>query len=403
MTDTYNGVPDTHFTILDPSFIGGAWKEAWADYPTKCPIFHSDAHEDQGFYVMSRYEDIMYVLRNPEIFSSYRITIPPIPTPRPQIPIEIDPPLHRKYREPISNYFAKANQSPREPHFRQIAASLVDAVYAKGECNIADDLSYPLPVHSVMSLLDIRVEDREKLRNSLLNMTHPPGKEEDPEGAAKISFESTMWAYDYLRALLPDRRENPKDDVLSLLCAIEIDGEPITDDDVLDYAILIAAAGFETTAASINYGFIFLAQNPDVRAELVADPSLIPNFIEEVMRFEQPTKGLSRTVSQPVEVGGVQFSVGDRILLLYAAANRDPEVFPEPEKFNLRRSPNRHFGFGAGPHVCVGIHMARLEMQVMFEEFLKRIPNFTIDESRILEATGPTYAITSLPATWPVK
>jgi hypothetical protein len=121
------------------------------------------------------------------------------------------------------------------------------------------------------------------------------------------------------------------------------------------------------------------------------------------MRFEQPTKGLSRTVSQPVEVGGVQFSVGDRILLLYAAANRDPEVFPEPEKFNLRRSPNRHFGFGAGPHVCVGIHMARLEMQVMFEEFLKRIPNFTIDESRILEATGPTYAITSLPATWPVS
>ena len=403
MTDLHS-VPENHFDMLDPRYIGGRWKDEWTELAAKCPIFHSDAHEgERGYYVITRYEDIMYVLRNPEIFSSYKITIPPIPTPRAQIPIEIDPPMHRKYREPITSYFSKANQTPKESDYREIARQLVDAVYAQGHCDIANDLTYALPVHSIMSILDIPEDDRPKLVQSLLHMTHPPGKEENPELAAQISMESTMWAYEYFRSLLPDRRENPGDDVLSLLVSIQIDGEPISDDDVLDYAILVCAAGFETTAASMSYGFIFLAQNPDIRSELVGDPSLIPNFIEEVMRFEQPTKGLARTVTQETEISGVPFKPGDRLLLLYATGNRDPEVFSEPQKFDLRRSPNRHFGFGAGPHVCAGIHMARLEMKVMFEEFLKRIPEFEIDQSGIIEQTGPTYAISSLPASWTVK
>jgi cytochrome P450 len=396
-------VPENHFNMLDPKYLGGQWKEEWTELAAQCPIFHSDAHEgERGYFVITKYEDIMFVLRNPEIFSSYQITIPPIPTPRPQIPIEIDPPMHRKYRQPITSYFSKANQEPKEAEYREIARALVDAVADKGHCDIANDLTYALPVHSIMSLLNVREEDRAKLVESLLNMTHPPGKEENPELAAQISLESTMWAYDYFRALLPDRRANPGEDVLSLLVSINIDGEPISDDDVLDYTILVCAAGFETTAASMAYGFIFLAQNPDVRGELVADPSLIPNFIEELMRFEQPTKGLARTVSRETEISGVAFKPGDRLLLLYATGNRDPEVFSDPQKFDLRRSPNRHFGFGAGPHVCAGIHMARLEMKVLFEEFLKRIPDFEIDEGTLVEQTGPTYAVTSLPATWRV-
>jgi cytochrome P450 len=180
-----------------------------------------------------------------------------------------------------------------------------------------------------------------------------------------------------------------------------VDDRLLEDDEIVDYAVNLCLGGFDTTASALAYSFLFLAARPDIRALLVADPSLVPDFIEEIMRFEQPSKGLARTVAAEVEVGGVTFAPGDRILLLFAAGNRDPEAFPEPNEFRLGRAPNRHLGFGAGPHVCIGIHMARLEMKVVLEEFLARIPEFHVDPRSVVETPGPTFALTSMRATWP--
>lgn len=393
--------PVTHFDQLDRTNLGGRWKQNWTAAATACPIMRSDMYEPDGFFVLTRYADIMQVLRQPEIFSSYPITIPPLEArPRRMIPLETDPPMHRKYRDPITNYFTRASQARWEDRYRADAAHLIDPLIQRGECDLAEELCWAFPIRAIMSMLDIDVDERARVAAGLSAMGHPPDDGGDPARAAEIVAQIGH-ALEHFRTLAQTRRAHPGEDLFSLLCTITVDDQLLDDDEIVDYAVNLCLGGFDTTASALSYSFLFLADNPGIRARLAADPSLVPDFIEEIMRFEQPSKGLARTVMAEVEIGGVTFAPGDRILLLFAAGNRDPEAFPEPNEFRLGRAPNRHLGFGAGPHVCVGIHMARLEMKVVFEEFLARIPEFHIDPASVVETPGPTFAVTSMRATWP--
>jgi cytochrome P450 len=392
--------PVTHFDHLDRVNLGGRWKQNWTGSAAACPVIRSDGYEPGGFFVLTKYRDIMYVLRHPEVFSSYPITIPPLEArPRRMIPLETDPPMHRKYRAPITEYFSKSAQARREPLYRDAAAGLIARIADRGECDLAKEVCWAFPILAIMTMLGIDEAEREQVASGLSAMGHPPGDSIEPGRAAELA-QQTANALGILLSLAQRRRAHPGSDLISLLCTVEIDGRPLDDDEIVDYAVNLCLGGFDTTASALAYSFLFLSQNTGIRGKLVADPLLIPDFIEEIMRFEQPSKGLARTVMTEVELSGVTFSPGDRILLLFAAGNRDPEAFSEPGQFVLGRSPNRHLGFGAGPHVCVGIHMARLEMKVVFEEFLARVPDFNIDPASVIEAPGPTFVVSAMRATW---
>jgi cytochrome P450 len=392
--------PVTHFDQLDRANLGGRWKQNWTVAAATCPVIRSDRYEPGGFFVLTKYRDVMYVLRHPDLFSSYPITIPPLEArPRRMIPLETDPPKHRKYREPITDYFSRSSQARWEPMYREAAAGLIEPIVGRGECDLAEEVCWAFPILAIMTMLGIDEAERARVASGLSAMGHPPGGAIDPGRVAELARE-TAYALDHFRSLAQSRRAHPGDDLMSLLATVTVDGRPLDDNEIVDYAVNLCLGGFDTTASALAYSFLFLSGNADVRGRLVADPSQIPNFIEEIMRFEQPSKGLARTVMAEVELSGVTFSPGDRILLLFAAANRDPDAFPEPNRFVLGRAPNRHLGFGAGPHVCVGIHMARLEMKVIFEEFLERVPDFHVDPGSVVETPGPTFLVSAMPATW---
>jgi len=250
-----------------------------------------------------------------------------------------------------------------------------------------------------MTMLGIDRAERVRVANGLSAMGHPPGGAIDSGRVAELVRE-TAHALGHFRSLAQSRWAHRGSDLMSLLCTVTDDGRPLDDDEIVDYAVNLCLGGFDTTASALTYSFLFLSENASVRRRLVADLSLIPDFIEEIMRFEQPSKGLARTVLANVELSGVRLSLGDRILLLFAAGNRDPDAFAEPDRFILGRAPNRHLGSGAGPHVCVGIHIARLEMKVVLEEFLGRIPDFHIDPDSVVETPGTTFVVSAMRATW---
>jgi cytochrome P450 len=205
----------------------------------------------------------------------------------------------------------------------------------------------------------------------------------------------------YFEELIALRRADPQDDVVSRLCQATIRDVPLSHTEILDYCMILVPAGFETTASSMGYTFLILAERPDLQERLRAEPELIPGALEEFLRYATPVRGLSRTVMADVELGGQEFRRGDRLHINWPAANHDSSVFPNPEEIDIERRPNRHFGFGLGPHICLGIHMAREEMRVAFEETLRRMHNIRIpDLDQVVEEPGTTWGITRLPITF---
>jgi cytochrome P450 len=229
---------------------------------------------------------------------------------------------------------------------------------------------WAFPILAIMTMLGIDRAERVRVANGLSAMGHPPGGAIDPGRVAELVRE-TAHALGHFRSLAQSRRAHPGSDLMSLLCTVTDDGRPLDDDEIVDYAVNLCLGGFDTTASALTYSFLFLSENASVRRRLVADLSLIPDFIEEIMRFE-----------------------------LFAAGNRDPDAFAEPDRFILGRAPNQHLGSGAGPHVCVGIHIARLEMKVVLEEFLGRIPDFHIDPDSVVETPGTTFVVSAMRTTW---
>jgi cytochrome P450 len=399
MPETTPTVVRPSFSALDPALKDGRWVAVFNDLRVACPVFRSQAHED-GFYVLTRYEDIRYALRHPEYYSSCPVTIPAFGNPRPMIPIEIDPPLHRAYRAPINEFFSKRRQTEMEPGYRAAAARLIDAFIDRGQADLSAEFCYPLPVTTIMTMFAIPPEDRASLVRLINAQVHQATALDDPDEAARQAEAIARQMYDYFRRLIPGRRAGDGPDLLSVLARAEVNGSPLHDDEIVDYSLVAISAGFETTANTLGYSLLYLSEHPAERHALAQDFSLIPSFVEELLRWETPTKGLARTVVRDHEVGGTVLRRGDRVLLLYASANRDPAEFGEPERFDSGRRPNPHLSFGQGAHVCVGMHMARSELKAALSEFLTRIPDFGIDRGAVVENTGTTWSLTSLPATW---
>ncbi len=293
--------------------------------------------------------------------------------------IHMDQPDHFKYRALTQAWFMPQNLRSLEERIRVIARSAVDKMAAKGgECDFVNEVALHFPLHVIMTILGVPESDEArmlKLTQELFGATDPElGRNSDkPVEDRPLDFGVITDFFEYFRKLSEDRRANPTDDLASIIANSKIDGQPISDLEAMSYYIIVATAGHDTTSSSTGGAMWALAENPAEFKKLKADLSLIPGLVDESIRWTTPVKTFMRTATADTEVRGRAVKQGDWLMLCYASGNRDEEVFEAPDAFRIDRKPNKHLAFGYGAHVCLGQHLAKMEMRILWEEMIPRL------------------------------
>lgn len=291
-----------------------------------------------------------------------------------------DPPLHTRVRRLIAGALTPRAIAGMEPGLIRLVDTLLDRMAAKGEVDLIEDFAAAIPVEVIGNLLDVPHDEREPLRDWSLAILGALEPVVTP-AAAQEGNAALRQFLDYLDGLIAQRRASPGDpehDVLTRLLQGEPDGERLTSGELLHNCVFLLNAGHETTTNLIGNGLVALAHYPDQKARLIAEPDLIKPAIEEVLRFESSNQLGNRMTTETVEIGGVTLPPGTSVTLCIGAANRDPEQFPDPDRFDIARSPNRHLAFGSGIHQCAGMSLARLEGAIAISRFLARFPDYTL-------------------------
>jgi cytochrome P450 len=401
MTDTSDArgrgetATDVKLDPNDPDYVRDPYP-TYSELREKCPVAHSD--EFGGFWMLSRYHDIREASRDTELFSSAQgVTLPPVGNPMPFLPIELDPPEHAKYRKTMQTWFSVRAIEKLEPTVRDIVSGLIDDIEAQGHADFTEALAGPLPPIVIALLLGLPREDWPRFRELAETMVNA-AEEQDQERGAVSGMELMGYLYNQIEA----RRTAPADDMLTRMIAIEIDGEPIAPDAVLGLALFLLMAGHETSVGGISMMLLHIARNQEVQQRLIADPSLVPKAVEEALRLEPPIQTIARTVSRDVCLHGVDLAEGEKIVLAWGSANRDTAIFPDrPDEFVVDRERNPHIAFGDGIHRCLGAALARLEMRIVLEEVLRRLPGYRIsDESQIEVGGFLARHVRRLPVEW---
>jgi cytochrome P450 len=349
----------------------------------ECPVARSEAAG--GFWFFTRYEDIRFILTNPKIFSN-RANVVPRPLPAasgPDIPTQVDAPEHTSYRQILNPLFAPNAIEHLEERVRATAVRLLEPIVARGRCDFLADFAVSMPCETFCNFMGIPTENLAQFLRWKDEMTRPPAPEAD------LPPQDVRAEIDAYFAELHDERSRlaePGDDVIGQMIKARFNMErPLTKAEFVRSARLIMSAGLDTVTSQMSLAVAYLATHTDRRDEIVADPSLLPAAVEELMRFD----GLvmeGREVRADVEVGGVALREGDMVMFSLGAAGRDPAEFPSPDVVDFRRDVNRHLNFGAGPHRCIGSHLARLELRIAIEEIHRCIPRYRIDPE-----LPPTY------------
>jgi cytochrome P450 len=314
---------------------------------------------------------------SPEMMAKLMASLPPGVTRIPQaVPITLDPPEHTKYRLPLQKVFSPKTIGALRDSIRDLARDLVAAVATKGECEFMAEIAEPLPVQVFLKMLGLPL-DRMALYRALVKEHMASVGTGDHGGAVLRSLRIT----EAMRDVALARRDDPQDDILSLLWQIEIEGQPTTIEDIENYSVLLFIAGLDTVMNGMGLAMRGLALDPALQARLRAEPKLIPEASEEMLRrytFTVPV----RRVTQETELCGATLRKGDIINIFLPSADLDPREFPDPEEFRLARENNVHVAFGVGPHRCLGSHLARVELQVLYEEMLAGLPEFRLDSDK---------------------
>ncbi|AXU18265.1 cytochrome P450 [Novosphingobium sp. THN1] len=301
--------------------------------------------------------------------------------------VAMDAPKHPKLRRLTQDWFMPKNLSKLDGEIRKIASESIDRMLAAGEeGDFIPLVAAPYPLHVVMQILGVPPEDEPKML--FLTQQMFGGQDEDlnksglkdlpPEQISQIVAGAVAEFERYFAGLAAERRQNPGEDVATVIANAVIDGEPMSDRDTAGYYIIVASAGHDTTSASSAGAVLALARDPDLFARAKADRSLLPSIVEEAIRWTTPVQHFMRTAARDTELGGQQIAQGDWLMLNYVAANHDPAQFPEPRKFDATRPANRHAAFGAGSHQCLGLHLARLEMRILLDVLLDRVESLEL-------------------------
>ena len=371
--------------LVDPdSFADGVPHEMFAVLRREAPVYWHDEPGGPGFWCITKHADVHWCSKHPELFSSQRqgtLIRDPLPEELPMlqsIMLNMDPPQHRQYRALVNKVFTPRMVHNLERHVERMVTQIIDRVAPLGECDFVNDVAGPLPMEVICEMMGVPAEDRQRIydiSNQMIGHDDPdfakPGAGMADEGYVNASAEMFMYA----GKLADQARRCPADDLGTALLHAEVDGHTLSELDYNSFFLLLAVAGNETTRTVTTNGMIALMQNPDQRRWLQEDLSRVPTAVEEMIRYNPPVHYFRRTVTRDVELRGVTLREHDKIAMWYPAANRDEEVFADPERFDVARDPNDHLGFGIGEHFCLGANLARLELRVMIRELLRRLPD----------------------------
>ncbi|HLF71346.1 MAG TPA: cytochrome P450 [Dehalococcoidia bacterium] len=368
------------------------------------PVYWSEIMQ---VWVATRYDDVHTLLRDNARFSSERTraTNPFVqqmesyrqasgPIGRTPTMLSQDPPAHTRMRTLVNKAFTPRVVERIRPHIHDIADELLDAVPEPGRLDVIADLAVPLPVIVIAEVLGVPAADRVRFKGWSSDIAGTLGGPFQPQDALERAQRSSNEIAEYFRDQIAQRRREPRDDLLSALAAAEEQGDLLSEDELLATCILLLVAGNETTTNLIGNGMLALLNNPDARRRLQADASLIPEAVEEMLRYDGPVIMTSRIVDHPTELRDKQLSEGQVVLAVVAAANHDPEQFPNPDAFDIDRANKRHLSFGFGIHYCLGAPLAVAEAEVAFETLLRRLP----DPEPAFEAPqwGPSFVLRGL-------
>jgi cytochrome P450 len=365
----------TDYDILDPDYVADPYP-VWDDLREQCPIAHSDRWG--GSWLPTRYADVQRFAQDHEHFSSRDVGVlsftpeerPPRPIEIPVPPIDQDQPVHTWTRRLLLPWFSHGRVAEYEPYTRDLCNRLIDGFIESGSADAAGDYARQIPVRVIALLLGVPEEMSDTFTGwvqDVLEFAH----DEKRSGAATDALT------EYLVARLEERRTQPGDDLISALLQADVEGEPVDDLIILGMAALTLIAGVDTTWSSIGSAMLHLATHPTDVRRLVDEPELMPLAIEELLRAYSPVT-MARIATEDIEVGGCPIKAGDKVLMNFPGANRDPEVFDRPDEVILDRAHNRHVAFGAGIHRCAGSNLARMELRVAIETWIERIPEFRL-------------------------
>jgi cytochrome P450 len=353
------------------------------------------------FWTLSRYADVFEALQAPDLFISGKGVAVGAPegddealTAGVPLLITTDRPRHTQLRALVSRAFTPRRVARLEPRIRAIARSLLDDVKGLREFDLVREFSAPLPTIVIAELLGVPSRDQEWFKEKSTEVAQfdptAPGGAQNREAALELGS--------YLAQVLAERRSEPRDDLLSALVAAEIEGQRLSEPELIGFAFLLLVAGNETTTNLISNAAILLDRHRDQRRLLLEDRSRISTAVEEFLRYDSPVQGLARTTTAPVTLHGVTIPEDGKVLLLFGAANHDERAIPDAERLDVLRDPNPHLAFGFGAHFCLGANLARLEARVAFEELLERFPDYRMTESRVKRtSSGPIRGALALP------
>jgi hypothetical protein len=366
---------------------------------SKCPVAHSDQYG--GFWVVSDYENVRRVLKDFRVFTNTRgVTIPSDFEAGRRLPLEADPPEHTKYRALMAPVFSTRRIAALEPRLREHCNRLIDSFIDRGECEFVSEFARPFPSIVFTEMMGLPYDEAPKFQKWVHDVIH--GRGDDPSG--ELTAKAVGDVVEYMSDLLEVRKLERGDDILSVLLDARYEQEALTEKEMLDLAFLLFIAGLDTVTNSLSLSFSVFAERPELRDQLVSQPSLVPSAVEEMLRYESLVPA-GRVATEDVEIGGVQLKAGDRLLCNTLSADRDPAQFPEADAVVLDREPNRHLAFSVGPHRCLGSHLARLELQVVLEVMHERIPDYHLrpNAPKAQRFLNQLAGISEVPLAWSTK
>ena len=381
-------VPD----VSNPkAFDNGFPHDVFAELRREAPVhWHEGDYVDgPGYWIISKYEDIKTISRQPHLFCSGTGTSIEDREAEGGFTsmISMDPPSHLRYRKLVAGEFTPRKIAEQEPHHHAIVKSILGSALPKGECDFVVDIASELPLRVIADLVGFP----QKHCNDMFEWTNTMIGNQDPEFAPTVedAQAAVMKMFNLAHSFVEDRLANPTDDLMSKVLHGEVDGHRITPIEFDAFFLLLTVAGNETTRNLISHGMLQLLEHPEAMERLRAHPEKIPAAIEEMLRFKPPVITFRRTAVQDTELRGQKIRKGDKLMLYYPSANRDDDIFEDPNTFNIERKNNHHLAFGVGEHFCIGTHLARLEARVMFEGILESMHD--------IELTGPvTYLRSNL-------